>query len=152
MGRTIRTQQKKNQGRKKVGLKFKAIFLALLVITLTLFSINKTDSPSKSPNPQPTKATMEQKKANKAVAKEFAWAGYGWKDKQWSCISKLFTAESRFDHFADNPKSTAYGIGQVLGEKSNIPEIQILRAYKYIKHRYTTPCKAWNFHLKRNYY
>jgi hypothetical protein len=95
---------------------------------------------------------MEQKKANKTLAKEFAWAGYGWKDKQWSCISKLFTAESRFDHFADNPKSTAYGIGQVLGEKSNIPEIQILRAYKYIKHRYTTPCKAWSFHTKRNYY
>lgn len=99
-----------------------------------------------------TKATPQEKKENKRIAKEFAWAGFGWKDKQWSCISKLFTAESRFDQFADNPKSTAYGIGQVLGEKSSIPEIQILRAYKYIEHRYSTPCKAWNFHMKRNYY
>ena len=99
-----------------------------------------------------TKATPQEKKENKRIAKEFAWAGYGWKDKQWSCISKLFTAESRFDQFADNPKSSAYGIGQVLGEKSSIPEIQILRAYKYIEHRYSTPCKAWNFHMKRNYY
>jgi hypothetical protein len=99
-----------------------------------------------------TKATYEEKKENKRIAKDFAWAGYGWKGKQWDCISKLFTAESRFDHFADNPKSTAYGIGQVLGEKSSVPEIQILRAYQYIKHRYTTPCNAWNFHIKRNYY
>jgi len=99
-----------------------------------------------------TKATYEEKKENKRIAKDFAWAGYGWKGKQWDCISKLFTAESRFDHFADNPKSTAYGIGQVLGEKSSVPEIQILRAYQYINHRYTTPCNAWNFHIKRNYY
>lgn len=99
-----------------------------------------------------TKATPQEKKENKRIAKEFAWAGYGWRGKQWDCISKLFTAESRFDQFADNPKSSAYGIGQVLGEKSSVPEIQILRAYNYIKHRYTTPCKAWNFHMKRNYY
>jgi hypothetical protein len=99
-----------------------------------------------------TKATYEEKKENKRIAKDFAWAGYGWRDKQWDCILKLFTAESRFDHFADNPKSTAFGIGQVLGEKSYVPEIQILRAYNYIEHRYITPCKAWGHHLKKGYY
>ena len=153
MGRTIRTQQKKTQGRKKVGLKFKAIFLALLVITLTLFSINKTDSPSKSPNPQPTKATMEQKKANKALAKKIAWVGYGWKDKEWTCLDKIFTKEARYDHLAKNKSgSSAFGIGQRLKETSKEPMVQILHTYKYIQHRYKTPCSAKKWHTRHNWY
>lgn len=138
--------------RKSVGV----ISIGIVLASMTSLSISdKIKQSIKDEIPvisKRTKATPQEKKENKRIAKEFAWAGYGWKDKQWSCISKLFTAESRFDQFADNPKSTAYGIGQVLGEKSSIPEIQILRAYKYIKHRYTTPCQAWSFHTKRNYY
>ena len=100
-----------------------------------------------------TQATMEEKKANRKMAQEFAWAGYGWRGNNWTCIDKLFTAESRFDHLADNPKSSAYGIGQVLSEKSSDPAIQILRAYQYIQHRYNgSPCKAWIFHLKTGHY
>ena len=138
--------------RKSVGV----ISIGIVFASMTSLSISdKIKQTVKDEIPvisKRTKATPQEKKENKRIAKEFAWAGYGWKDKQWSCISKLFTAESRFDQFADNPKSTAYGIGQVLGEKSSIPEIQILRAYKYIEHRYSTPCQAWSFHTKRNYY
>jgi hypothetical protein len=138
--------------RKSVGV----ISIGIVLASMTSLSISdKIKQTVKDEIPvisKRTKATPQEKKENKRIAKEFAWAGYGWKDKQWSCISKLFTAESRFDQFADNPKSTAYGIGQVLGEKSSIPEIQILRAYKYIEHRYSTPCQAWSFHTKRNYY
>ena len=99
-----------------------------------------------------TKATMDEKRANKEMAKEFAWVGYGWRNGQWDCIEKLFTAESRFDHLADNPKSTAYGIGQVLSEKSSDPAIQILRAYNYIRYRYDTPCRAWSHHKRTGHY
>jgi len=153
MGRTVRTQQKKTQGRKKVGLKFKAIFLALLVITLTLFSINKIGTPSKSPNPEPTKATMEQKKANKALAKKIAWVGYGWKDKEWTCLDKIFTKEARYDHLAKNKSgSSAFGIGQRLKETSKEPMVQILHTYKYIQHRYKTPCSAKKWHTRHNWY
>jgi hypothetical protein len=138
--------------RKSVGV----ISIGIVLASMTSLSISdKIKQTVKDEIPvisKRTKATPQEKKENKRIAKEFAWAGYGWKDKQWSCISKLFTAESRFDQFADNPKSTAYGIGQVLGEKSSMPEIQILRAYKYIEHRYSTPCQAWSFHTKRNYY
>lgn len=100
-----------------------------------------------------TQATMDEKKANRKMAKEFAWAGYGWRGNNWNCIDKLFMAESRFDHLADNPKSSAYGIGQVLSENSSDPAIQILRAYQYIQHRYNgSPCKAWVFHLRTGHY
>lgn len=138
--------------RKSIGI----LSIGIVVASMTSLSISdKIKQSIKNEIPvisKRTKATPEEKRENKRIAKEFAWAGYGWRDKQWTCISKLFTAESRFDQFADNPKSSAYGIGQVLKEKSSVPEIQILRAYNYIEHRYTTPCKAWQHHLRKGHY
>jgi hypothetical protein len=95
---------------------------------------------------------MEQKKANKIMAMKFAKAGYGWDLRQRQCVYKLFTKESRFDNYADNKRSTAFGIGQLLNEQSTDPAIQILNAYRYIKHRYDTPCKAWEHSVSRNWY
>ena len=131
--------------------------ISILVIAFISFPINKTVdveikiSKHKEKIVQ-TKATWEEKKANKKMAIAFAKAGYGWTPYQQDCIIKLFTKESRFDHLADNPKSTAFGIGQVLSEKSKDPAIQILRAYKYIEHRYTEPCRALNHHYRKNWY
>lgn len=97
----------------------------------------------------PSKATMEQKKANKIMAMKFAKAGFSWDYLQRRCIYKLFMAESRFDNYAKNQRgSSAFGIAQMLNETSKEPEIQILNAYRYIKHRYDTPCKAWAHHSK----
>ena len=107
----------------------------------------------KHPVKTQTKATMEQKAANKVMAMKFAKAGYGWDLRQRQCISKLFTKESRFDNFAKNQQgSSAYGIAQMLKEQSTDPAIQILNAYRYIKHRYDTPCRAWEHSLTRNWY
>ncbi len=132
-----------------------AVFI--LIIALISFPINEAVDVeiniSKHHEPVVrTKATMEEKRANKKMAIHFAQVGYGWNKTQQECIVKLFTKESRFDHFADNPKSTAYGIGQVLREKSKDPATQILRAYKYIGHRYGTPCKAWSHSVRKNWY
>jgi hypothetical protein len=100
-----------------------------------------------------TQATMAEKRANKKLAKQYAWAGYGWRGMEWRCIDYIFTKESRYDHLAKNQQgSSAYGIGQRLKETSKDPAIQILHAYKYIQHRYETPCKAMRFHLRRNHY
>jgi hypothetical protein len=106
----------------------------------------------KHPAKAQTKATMEQKNANKAMAMRFAKAGFAWDYNQRKCIWKLFDKESRFDNFADNKHSTAYGIAQMLNEQSTDPAIQILNAYRYIKHRYSTPCRAWSHHVRRNWY
>lgn len=100
-----------------------------------------------------TKATWAEKKHNKALAMRYARAGWGWNATQRACIHKLFMAESKFDHLAKNQQgSSAFGIGQVLREKSKDPAIQILHAFKYIEHRYDTPCRAWSFHQRRNWY
>jgi hypothetical protein len=140
-------------------MKTRIIILALLFIFAWTFplthnvevKVNITKPTTVLPKVQ-TKATWAQKSANKAIAVKFAKAGWGWDSTQRRCIYKLFMAESKFDHLSDNPKSTAFGIGQVLKEKSKDPAVQILRAYRYIEHRYSTPCKAWRHHLLRNWY
>lgn len=100
-----------------------------------------------------TQATMAEKRANKALAKRYAWVGYGWKDMEWRCLDYIFTKESRYDHLAKNRQgSSAYGIGQLLKETSKDPAIQILHTYKYITKRYKTPCRAMKYHLRHNHY
>jgi len=153
MGRTIRKEQTAVKGTEKTRLKFRLVFLALLVTALTLFSINRLGTPFKSPIPIQTKATMEQKKANKALAKRIAWVGYGWKDKEWACLDKIFVKEAKYDHLAKNKSgSSAFGIGQRLKETSTDPMVQILHTYKYIQHRYKTPCSAQRWHNRHNWY
>jgi len=103
--------------------------------------------------PVQTQATWQQKKANKAMAMRYAQAGWGWSAHQRECVYSLFMAESKFDHLAKNSRgSSAFGIAQMLGEMSKSPEIQVLHAYKYIEHRYSTPCRAWSFHKRNGFY
>jgi hypothetical protein len=98
------------------------------------------------------KATQDEKIHNKRIAKEYASAGWDWRGKEWECLKSLWTSESRFDHYAKNPRSSAFGIAQLLREGDRRAEFQILRGLKYISERYDTPCKAYKFHLRNNYY
>lgn len=124
-----------------------------LVAALTIYPIGKLRSPDKPPKQEQTKATMEQKRANKKLAKKIAWVGYGWKGKEWVCLDRIFYKEAKYDHLAKNQSgSSAYGIGQRLKETSKDPMVQILHTYKYIQHRYKNPCSAWRFHIRNNYY
>jgi hypothetical protein len=78
---------------------------------------------------------MEEKRENKALTISFLNA-LGYNKQQQACAIALWTRESRLDHLADNPRSTAYGIAQLLGERSSQPELQILRGVRYIEHRF----------------
>lgn len=102
-------------------------------------------TPTATPTPVATKDTKEQKDANRKMAKAYARAGYGWTGQQWVCLRTLWTSESRFDSKADNPKSSAFGIAQLLKEKETEPALQILKGLRYISHRYGSPCRALNF-------
>jgi hypothetical protein len=48
--------------------------------------------------------------------------------------------------------SSAFGIAQMLGERSREPELQILRGLRYISERYGTPCKAYRYHQRKGHY
>jgi hypothetical protein len=99
-----------------------------------------------------TKATWKEKGENRKLARQYAWVAFGWRGREWACLESLWTLESRFDHFAQNPKSSAFGIAQLLGERSRKPELQILRGLRYIDVRYGTPCKAKRFAEKHRHY
>ena len=102
---------------------------------------------------QHRKATQDEKNYNRKIAKDYAQAGFGWSGRESECLLTLWTSESRFDNYAKNQRgSSAYGIAQLLGEKDNRAEYQILRGLKYISKRYGTPCKAHKFFLKHRYY
>ena len=132
--------------------------------TLGLLTLghNKLSTPpeGKIPNGviENRKATKDEKDRNRKLAKDYASAGFGWKGREWKCLESLWTSESRFDNYAypkdknGKPRSSAYGIAQLLGERDSRAEYQILRGLKYISKRYQTPCKANKFFLKHNYY
>jgi hypothetical protein len=72
---------------------------------------------------------------------------------EYSCLKKLWGKESAWNHLADNPKSTAFGIPQILGLKTKDPYKQIDLGLKYIDHRYHgDACKAWDHWLRKGWY
>ena len=72
--------------------------------------------------------------------------------KQYRCLELLWDKESRWNPRADNPKSTAYGIPQLLKLKAKDPYTQIDLGLKYIDHRYGSVCKAWSYHKQTGHY
>jgi hypothetical protein len=97
-------------------------------------------------------ATMEEKRENKALAISYAKA-LGYSNENIDCLLTLWTRESRFDHLADNPRSTAFGIAQLLRERSGQPELQILHGIRYLNHRYGgSACRALSHSDRRGWY
>jgi hypothetical protein len=96
-----------------------------------------------------TKATMEEKSENRRIAREYSRA-LGYTRKETACLVTLWTRESRFDHLAKNGHgSSAYGIAQLLGERSSDPRIQVLHGLRYLGHRYRgSACRALAHHAR----
>jgi hypothetical protein len=72
--------------------------------------------------------------------------------KEFHCVDLLWTKESQWNSRSDNKHSTAFGIPQLLKMKERDPFKQIDRGLRYIQHRHTTPCKAWEFWKKKGHY
>lgn len=72
--------------------------------------------------------------------------------KQFNCLDYVITKESHWNPLAANPSSTAFGIGQMLGENSKDPFVQLARVMAYAKHRYTSWCNAKSHHVRKGWY
>jgi hypothetical protein len=134
--------------------------LIVIVGLLWAFIPERTPSlPSEIPQMRErTKATMEEKRENKALAISFAKA-LGYNNNQVQCLLTLWTRESRLDHLArprdaeGKPRSSAFGIAQLLRERSGQPELQILHGIRYIGHRYGgSACRALGHSDRRGWY
>ena len=127
----------------------------MATLALLMVGQDKLLQPQKKPISviENRKATKDEKDRNRKLAQEYASAGWDWRGREWQCLKSLWTRESRFDNYAINQRgSSAYGIAQLLGEKDHRSEYQILRGLKYIKARHKTPCRAYKFFLRHNYY
>lgn len=85
---------------------------------------------------------------------------FGWGADELGAWYTLGMKESGWRNTAQNPTSTAYGIGQFLNStwagtgiaKTSDPQQQVLAMAKYIKNRYGSPSRALSFHLGHNWY
>lgn len=85
---------------------------------------------------------------------------YNWGSQQHQCLRALWGKESAWNYKAKS-HTQDYGIPQrhmSRNTKSEItdflksPHIQIDWGLSYISNRYGSPCAAWQFHLKNNWY
>jgi hypothetical protein len=80
--------------------------------------------------------------------------------EEYSCLAKLLGKESAWKASAQNPKSTASGIGQLLDstyrnlgmKKSQESVPQLVATLAYIHRRHVTACNAWQFFKENSYY
>ena len=88
-------------------------------------------------------------------------AEFGFSSDQFGCLDSLYTRESNWNVYADNPSSSAYGIPQALpGSKmasagpdwATNPVTQIRWGLGYIEDRYGSPCGAWGHSQSHGWY
>lgn len=83
-----------------------------------------------------------------------------WGNSQWKYFNELIDRESDWDNDAQNPNSTAFGLGQFLDStwddvgcvKTSDAKTQIDCTIAYVEQRHKTPEKAIIFHDKNNWY
>jgi len=73
--------------------------------------------------------------------------------KEFYCLDELLHKESRWNYKAKNPKSSAFGLFQMIGNKEQDPIKQIDKGLRYIEHRYSgSACKALAHHKLKGWY
>ena len=126
------------------------IFLAFIFLMLVLFAPS-TGQPQSN-------ETIVARSWVKADSKAYARDKLnGWKETQWSCLSRLWGKESAWNPNAYNTVKVmgknAGGIPQLLGLDPKLPAtIQIERGLDYIYYRYLTPCQAWKHFNRKGWY
>jgi hypothetical protein len=130
-------------------LKIKTKIIAVIALSLAIVFL--TQAHAEAPIPDKETAIIFDENDFKAYA-ALKMEEYSWDKEELSCLKRLWGKESAWNHLADNPNSTAFGIAQMLGEKSDDPFIQIRNGLRYIEHRYDKPCNAWRYWQRHNWY
>ena len=107
-----------------------------------------------------TKARFENPKSDLAIAAYQEYLKDMIPEREESCYFNIIDKESKWNPLAQNPKSTAFGIGQFLNStwelvdhsKTKNPYIQIDAMVEYVKVVYGDGCKAWDFRYRNGWY
>ena len=130
----------------------------LLAFSSAIFPAQSWSLPAKKDNDESANKHRSEIRWTKSLSKYYAKALISaqyedWGPSEFRALKKLWGKESAWDHTADNPKSTAFGIPQLLGLAPNTPAPeQIARGLAYIQHRYGKPSIAWAHWRKHKWY
>lgn len=128
--------------------KIKTKLIVLTALLLPMASPAEAQAPLMSLEKRHMHLALQEPKTYAFVKME----AYGWGKTQFVCLKRLWGKESAWNYKADNPTSSAYGIAQMLKEKSKHPKPQIDNGLRYIEHRYGEPCRAWKFWRVNRWY
>jgi len=110
------------------------------------------------PHTQPKPTEMSEfhwtPRALKLYAKQFMKMAYpDWNLSEHRALMKLWGKESGWNHKAQNPNSSAFGVPQLLKLNPQTPApLQIERGLAYIQHRYEKPSVAWSHWRSNGWY
>jgi hypothetical protein len=128
--------------------------------TVTVPALATITSARKAVKKAAAKRKLSRKARNKSLARPMV-SRHGWSSAQFSCLSRLWTRESGWNHRARNRYSGAYGIPQAVpgGKMASAgrdwlsnPKTQIKWGLRYIKGRYGSPCAAWAHSRSHGWY
>jgi len=162
---TQRTSQREQGTNMKT--KHKRGLLAILVATTTLLIFFSGTAVSQEIPVEEKISTLEPAIENdfekplptiKLYAKHLVTEQWG--VHEWNSFDTLIQKESSWNYKAQNPHSTAFGLGQFLNGtwddvgcvKTEDKNEQIRCTIKYIEQRYGTPSKALAFHISNGHY
>ncbi len=86
---------------------------------------------------------------------------FGWRQRQFKYLNRLWNRESSWNVYAANPYSGAYGIPQAVpgakmrsaGKKwRTSARVQIRWGLRYIRGRYGSPRRAWDHEISTGWY
>jgi hypothetical protein len=133
-----------------------ALTLSSAIFPSQSYAVAVADRMAKDENP--TKNEQKEIRWTKSLSKSYAKALISaqyenWSNSEYKALLKLWGKESNWDHTADNPKSSAFGIPQLMGLRPSTPAPeQIARGLAYIQHRYEKPSIAWAHWRKYGWY
>jgi len=97
--------------------------------------------------------TAESQTIKVNTLKQITFHKMNYNFEQFYCLDEIVYKESRWNYKAKNPKSSAYGLFQVLKSKEKDPIKQIDNGLKYINARYDgCACKALAHHKAKGWY
>jgi hypothetical protein len=120
-----------------------------LAIVLTALTLILTSTPAEATVKRPTVNELRTYALGYISGK----VGTAKAASQFACFDKIIYRESRWKHTAQNGRY--YGLGQMANSKarhSGKPYLQVRAAYKYMVHRYDSPCGAWSFWKRNHWY
>lgn len=138
--------------------KKKALKLYLVVYLTAVMTFLAPQTPTH--NPKVTASAQSQPQSPKDYAYKTAKSSFGWDKLEHKCLGQLWGKESAWNYTAASPtddygipqRHMRYNTSKQIKDFMENPEAQIDWGLNYIKVRYGSPCRAWQWWQEKRWY